>query len=74
MKRAMLGVRSELDEREMASRVLLQVHDEMIVEVAPGEVDDVRDIVSRRMSGAAELRVPLDVSVGLGSSWDAAAH
>ena len=44
------------------------------VEVAPGEVDDVRDIVSRRMSGAAELRVPLDVSVGLGSSWDAAAH
>jgi len=54
--------------------VLLQVHDEMIVEVAPGEVDDVRDIVSRRMSGAAELRVPLDVSVGLGSSWDAAAH
>jgi DNA polymerase-1 len=74
MKRAMLGVRSELDEREMASRVLLQVHDEMIVEVAPGEVDDVRDIVSRRMSGAAELRVPLDVSVGLGESWDAAAH
>jgi len=74
MKRAMLGVRSELDEREMASRVLLQVHDEMIVEVAPGEVDDVRDIVSRRMSGAAELRVPLDVSVGLGGSWDAAAH
>jgi len=46
----------------------------MIVEVAPGEVDDVRDIVSRRMSGAAELRVPLDVSVGLGGSWDAAAH
>jgi len=74
MKRAMLGVRSELDEREMASRVLLQVHDEMIVEVAPGEVDDVRDIVSRRMSGAADLRVPLEVSVGLGESWDAAAH
>ncbi|NIJ03653.1 DNA polymerase I [Frigoribacterium faeni] len=74
MKRAMLSVRSELDEREMASRVLLQVHDEMIVEVAPGEVDDVRDIVSRRMSGAADLRVPLEVSVGLGESWDAAAH
>jgi len=74
MKRAMLGVRSELDDREMGSRVLLQVHDELIVEVAPGEVDDVRDIVRRRMMGAADLRVPLDVSVGLGESWDAAAH
>ncbi|KQR46967.1 DNA polymerase I [Frigoribacterium sp. Leaf164] len=74
MKRAMLGVRAELDQREMASRVLLQVHDELIVEVASGEVDVVRDIVERRMSGAAELRVPLDVSVGLGESWDAAAH
>jgi DNA polymerase-1 len=74
MKRAMLGVRAELDERELASRVLLQVHDELIVEVAPGEVETVRDIVERRMSGAAELRVPLDVSVGLGESWDAAAH
>ncbi|MGY3261077.1 DNA polymerase-1 [Frigoribacterium sp. 2355] len=74
MKIAMLGVRSELDEREMGSRLLLQVHDELIVEVAPGEVDDVREIVRRRMSGAADLRVPLDVSVGLGESWDAAAH
>jgi DNA polymerase-1 len=74
MKIAMLGVRSELDEREMGSRVLLQVHDELIVEVAPGEVDDIREIVRRRMSGAADLRVPLDVSVGLGESWDAAAH
>jgi DNA polymerase-1 len=74
MKIAMLGVRSEIDARELGSRVLLQVHDEMIVEVAPGEVETIRDIVQRRMSGAADLRVPLDVSVGLGESWDAAAH
>ena len=74
MKRAMLAVRAELDGREMGSRVLLQVHDELIVEVAPGEVEAVEDIVRRRMSGAADLRVPLDVSVGLGGSWDAAAH
>nr|BFF14016.1 DNA polymerase I [Microbacterium flavescens] len=74
MKIAMLGVRSEIDERELGSRVLLQVHDELIVEVAPGEVETVREIVRRRMSSAADLRVPLDVSVGLGESWDAAAH
>jgi len=74
MKIAMLGVQSEIGSRELASRVLLQVHDEMIVEVAPGEVDAIRDIVRRQMSGAADLRVPLDVSVGLGESWDAAAH
>ncbi|GAB2971113.1 DNA polymerase I [Frigoribacterium salinisoli] len=74
MKRAMLAVRSDLDERELASRVLLQVHDELIVEVAPGEVDTVSAIVRERMSGAAELAVPLEVQVGLGESWDAAAH
>jgi len=74
MKRAMLAVRADLDERELASRVLLQVHDELIVEVAPGEVDTVSAIVRERMSGAAELAVPLEVQVGLGESWDAAAH
>ncbi|RPE75061.1 MULTISPECIES: DNA polymerase I [unclassified Frondihabitans] len=74
MKRAMLGVRSEIDQRELQSRVLLQVHDELIVEVAEGEAEIVEDVVRRRMGSAAELRVPLDVSVGLGESWDAAAH
>jgi len=74
MKRAMLSVRADLDERELGSRVLLQVHDELIVEVAPGEVEVVTQIVRDRMSGAAELAVPLEVQVGLGESWDAAAH
>jgi len=74
VKRAMLGVRGDLDDREMQSRVLLQVHDELIVEVAPGELDAVTDVVRTRMAGAADLAVPLEVQVGTGVSWDAAAH
>ena len=54
--------------------MLLQVHDELLVEVAPGEYDRVRDLVCAAMAGAAELRVPLDVSVGTGRTWDEAAH
>ncbi|WP_288833644.1 DNA polymerase I [uncultured Corynebacterium sp.] len=57
-----------------ASRVLLQVHDELVVEVAPGELDEVRAIVEREMDGAIHLRVPLEVSTGTGPNWDAAAH
>lgn len=56
------------------SRVLLQVHDELVVEVAPGELEDVREIVEREMDGAIELLVPLEVSAGVGTNWDAAAH
>lgn len=56
------------------SRVLLQVHDELVVEVAPGELDDVREIVEREMDGAIELLVPLEVSAGVGRNWDEAAH
>ncbi|MCU1530126.1 MAG: polymerase, partial [Frondihabitans sp.] len=74
MKIAMLGVRADIDERELQSRVLLQVHDELIVEVATGEAEAIEEVVRRRMASAADLRVPLDVSVGLGESWDAAAH
>lgn len=58
----------------MASRVLLQVHDELVVEVAPGEADDVQRILEREMDKAIELTVPLEVSVGVGKNWDAAAH
>jgi DNA polymerase I len=54
--------------------MLLQVHDELIIEVAPGELDQVRDLVCAAMEGAASLRVPLDVSVGTGRSWAEAAH
>ncbi|AWB85059.1 DNA polymerase I [Corynebacterium liangguodongii] len=56
------------------SRVLLQVHDELVVEVAPGELDEVREIVEREMDSAIELHVPLEVSAGTGANWDEAAH
>jgi DNA polymerase-1 len=54
--------------------MLLQVHDELVLEVAPGEREALEAIVRREMAGAAQLSVPLEVSVGLGASWDAAAH
>ncbi|MBN9631550.1 MAG: hypothetical protein J0I18_13190, partial [Actinobacteria bacterium] len=58
----------------LQSRMLLQVHDELIFEVAPGEWDALEAIVRTRMAGAADLRVPLDVQIGRGANWDAAAH
>jgi len=72
IKVAMLAVDSAL--AGLRSRMLLQVHDELIIEVAPGEFDQVRDLVCAAMAGAASLRVPLDVSVGTGRSWAEAAH
>jgi len=50
------------------------VHDELVFEVAPGELDTLRDIVISRMSGAAHLSVPLDVQVGIGPDWGTAGH
>ena len=58
----------------LASRLLLQVHDELVLEVAPGEEETVEALVREQMAGAAELQVPLDVSVGRGRSWHEAAH
>jgi len=72
IKVAMLAVDRAL--AGMRSRMLLQVHDELIIEVAPGEFDRARDVVCAAMAGAASLRVPLDVSVGTGRSWADAAH
>ena len=74
IKRAMLGVEEELRERELGSRLLLQIHDELVVEVAPGEESAVRDVVVSRMGAAAELSVPLDVQVGVGRTWNEAGH
>jgi DNA polymerase I len=74
IKVAMLAVDSSLAAAGLKSRMLLQVHDELIVEVAPGEFDTARDLVCAAMGGAASLRVPLDVSVGTGQSWAEAAH
>ncbi|OII13468.1 DNA polymerase I [Curtobacterium sp. MCBA15_008] len=74
MKIAMLGVAEDLRQGDLASHLLLQVHDELILEVAPGEQDRVEDILRTRMGAAAELTVPLDVSVGVGANWEVAAH
>ena len=74
MKVAMLGVDRALRESDARSRMLLQVHDELVLEVAPGERDDLEALVRREMGAAATMDVPLEVSVGLGRSWHEAAH
>jgi DNA polymerase-1 len=74
IKVAMLAVDSALAASGLRSRMLLQVHDELIVEVGPGELEAARELVCTAMAGAASLRVPLDVSVGTGRSWAEAAH
>ncbi|MDQ2783104.1 MAG: DNA polymerase, partial [Actinomycetota bacterium] len=74
IKVAMLGVQKALAEQGLRSRTLLQVHDELVLEVAVGEHEAVEALVRREMGAAYDLGVPMDVSVGTGRSWDAAAH
>jgi DNA polymerase-1 len=74
IKIAMLGVHKALADAGLRSRLLLQVHDELVLEISPGERDDVEQIVRREMAGAYEMDVSLDVSVGYGRTWDDAAH
>ncbi|GAB3578589.1 DNA polymerase I [Leifsonia lichenia] len=74
MKIAMLGIAGDIIDQKLSSRMLLQVHDELIFEVASGEWDALEAIVRDRMTHAVDLRVPLDVQVGRGPNWDAAAH
>ena len=74
IKIAMLGVAKDLTTQKLASRLLLQVHDELVLEVADGELDAVTHLVRERMGSAAVLRVPLDVHVGTGANWNEAAH
>jgi DNA polymerase-1 len=70
----MLNSQRALDAAGLRSRMLLQVHDELVFEVAPGEQDVVEELVRREMAGAADLSVPLDVSVGIGRTWHEAGH
>jgi DNA polymerase-1 len=74
IKVAMLNVRRALAESGLGSRMLLQVHDELVFEVAPGERSQLEALVREQMAGAADLTVPLDVSIGTGRSWHDAAH
>ena len=74
IKVAMLNVHRALGAEGLRSRMLLQVHDELVLELADGERDAVEALVRREMAAAATLSVPLEVSVGYGRSWDDAAH
>ncbi len=74
IKVAMLNVDEALTASSLSSRMLLQVHDELVFEVAPGEAKALEALVREQMAAAADLTVPLDVSVGTGASWHAAAH
>jgi DNA polymerase-1 len=74
IKVAMLGVDTALRERGLKSRLLLQVHDELVLEVAPGEREQVEELVRSRMGDAYRLSVELSVSVGVGRTWDDAGH
>lgn len=74
MKIALLHIHEDLRDEGLASRALLQIHDELVVEVAPGEWDAAERIVRTRMGDAANLTVPLDVQVGRGRDWNEAAH
>jgi DNA polymerase-1 len=74
MKIAMIRAVEAVRNASLSSRLLLQVHDELIFEVAPGETDRLRVIVEEAMEHAVALTVPLDVQIGLGLSWKEAGH
>ena len=74
IKQAMLNVQSALVAGKYKSRLLLQVHDELILEVVKSEIDEVSQLVREQMGSAYPLKAPLDVSVGVGKSWNEAAH
>jgi DNA polymerase I len=74
IKIAMLAIQKQIAASGLRSRMLLQVHDELLFEVATGELEQLRDIVTGAMRGAFELTVPLEVSMGTGRSWADAAH
>ena len=74
IKQAMLNVQRALVAEKMQSRLLLQVHDELILEVFAGEEESLTALVRREMAAAYPLKAPLDVSVGIGKSWNEAAH
>jgi DNA polymerase I len=74
IKLAMLGVDRALREEGLRSRLLLQVHDELVFEIGAGEREKLETVVRREMGNAYPLRLPLDVSIGVGPTWDDAGH
>lgn len=74
MKLAMIGVDRKMQEHGLKSRMLLQVHDELVFEVAKGELEALKALVIDQMTNVVQLSVPLEVQIGVGKSWDQAAH
>jgi DNA polymerase-1 len=74
IKVAMINVQRRIDVEGLRSRLLLQVHDELVCEVGPGETEAITAVLTEEMAGAYQLDVPLEVSVGAGRTWEAAAH
>ncbi|WP_084505650.1 DNA polymerase I [Nocardia harenae] len=74
IKVAMINVHRAIEAAGLCSRMLLQIHDELVFEVAEGERDELERLARAEMSAVIEMSVPLDVSVGTGRSWNAAAH
>ena len=74
MKLAMVRIDQAMIDAELKSRMLLQVHDELVFEVANGELDVLKTLVTKHMTNVVHLSVPLDVHIGIGLSWDKAGH
>ena len=74
MKLAMIRADKALQDNGCASRIILQIHDELVIEVAPGETEQVSALVKDAMEHAVDIAVPLDVSIGVGADWQLAAH
>ena len=74
MKLAMNSIDQKMQESGLKSRMLLQVHDELVFEVAKGELEALKALVTQQMEQVVELSVPLEVQIGIGKSWDQAAH
>jgi DNA polymerase-1 len=74
MKLAMNNIHAKIQSVGLKSRMLLQVHDELVFEVATGELEKLRELVVHEMQNVVELSVPLEVHVGVGKTWDQAGH
>lgn len=74
MKLAMIAVHKEMQSQNMKSQLLLQVHDELVFAVYPGELEALRNLATEQMAKVATLSVPLEVHIGIGANWELAGH
>jgi DNA polymerase-1 len=69
IKRAMVRIHGEFSRRDLTSRMIMQVHDELVFEVDPGELEEVKEIVHHEMTTAMSLKVPIEIEIGVGDNW-----